>query len=196
MSSGQRIEDLSDYRFNDMISSMQIAPGFVAEVCSDYHFQGNCRQFTGSLRSLSEYGLNDAITSIQIIQNGGGYPGNPYPQEPYPQQPYPQQPYPQQPYPQQPYPQQPQPQPYGQVCFYSDANFSGASLCLGRGQQIQDLGNTRLNDRLSSVVVPYGMSVYVCEHYHFGGRCMTFNSNVSDFSYYNFNDMISSIQVR
>jgi hypothetical protein len=189
LNDGDQVQDLSQLNFNDIMSSLEVAQGYTAILCVDHYFQGGCREFTGSVRSLSPYGLNDTISSIQIVRRGGrgGYP-SPYPPQ-YPQ-PYPPQ-YPQ-PYP----PQYPQPYPsYGQVCFYTDSNFRGSSYCLSQGEQNTALGGTIFNDTISSIQIPAGMQVTVCEHKDFGGRCLRLNRSVRNLSQLNFNDLISSMRV-
>jgi hypothetical protein len=191
LNDGDEIQDLRQWNFNDMMSSLQVARGYTAVLCIDHYFQGGCREFAGDVRSLSAYGLNDMISSIQIIRQGGrgGYP-SPYPPQ-YPPQyptPYPPQ-YPQpNPYPQ-PYPS------YGLVCFYTGVNFRGSAYCLNQGEQNTALGGTIFNDSITSIQIPAGLQVIVCEHKNFGGRCLRLNRSVRNLSTFNFSNLISSMIV-
>lgn len=190
----QSIDDFQNLGFNDTVSSIRIAPGYTVTACVDHYFQGNCTQFSGDVRSLSNYRLNDTISSARVTYNGGGYPqpGPGYPGPGYPQP----EPRPQPGYPQPGYPQPGNPGRGGQACFYNDAGFSGAAFCLQSGQTNTALGGTGFNDTISSITVTPGTSVLVCEHKDFGGRCLRINRNVRNLSNFNFNDLISSIQVQ
>ena len=82
----------------------------------------------------------------------------------------------------------------GGPCFFEHSEFQGRRLCLAPGQRLSNL-DASWNDRISSVEIPPGMRVTVCEHANFAGRCMTLNRSVSDFQEIRFNDMVSSISV-
>ncbi len=170
---GQGIDDLGYNGFNDRISSIYIN-GFVdVTVCQNSFKSGPCRIYTSSVRNLKHQGFNDNISSIQI----GYYDGwnDPYP-EPYPQ----------------PIPPSPQP---GRTCVYKHADMQGSSICLRRGQTIRNLANTGLNDEISSIIIPSGIRVLLCEHADFGGGCYTFQRDNNNFANFGFNDMVSSIRV-
>jgi hypothetical protein len=81
----------------------------------------------------------------------------------------------------------------GTVCFYEHVNYQGARFCARPGQ-----ANARLmgawNDRISSIRIQGRASLTVCEHWDFGGRCMTLTSSRSSLG--GFNDLISSYRVR
>jgi uncharacterized protein YraI len=90
-----------------------------------------------------------------------------------------------------PTPQPPQP---GRACFYADFNYQGASFCLAVGNTINAL-DQNWNDRISSIRLSPGVSVQVCEHYGFEGRCDRYDGDVAALQG-NRNDAISSIRVR
>lgn len=136
--------------------------------------------------TLDAYGFNDIVSSIRIGMGGWG------PQPPPPPQPWPQpQPGPH------PHPGPMPPPNMGSACFYRDAGFSGGSFCLNRGAQIRNLGNSAgWNDSISSIRIPWGFRVTVCQHADYQGFCQTYSSDVFNFADIGFNDQISSIYVQ
>lgn len=64
-----------------------------------------------------------------------------------------------------------------QVCFYEHINYGGDTFCMRRGQRTAEL-DRRWNDRISSIRVPRGMRVRVCQHKDFGGWCDIYSGNV------------------
>ncbi len=78
------------------------------------------------------------------------------------------------------------------ACFYQHANFQGDRICAGPGDARADL--RFFNDIISSITVPAGTQVTVCEHIRFGGRCRTIDRNVP-YVGDRWNDRISSIRV-
>ncbi|KFB09651.1 peptidase inhibitor family I36 protein [Nitratireductor basaltis] len=64
-----------------------------------------------------------------------------------------------------------------QVCFYEHINYGGDQFCMRRGQKTAEL-DRRWNDRISSIRVPRGSRVRVCQHKNFGGWCDTYTGNV------------------
>lgn len=83
------------------------------------------------------------------------------------------------------------------LCFYEHSDFRGQHLCMSPGQRIANLDqiNGDWNDRISSVQIPPGLRVSICEHANFSGRCLTLDRSVSNFQSINFNDRVSSISV-
>ena len=41
------------------------------EACTDANFRGYCQRFTGDVRNLSNYGINDRISSLRPVRGGG-----------------------------------------------------------------------------------------------------------------------------
>jgi hypothetical protein len=85
----------------------------------------------------------------------------------------------------------------GGLCLFEHANFDGRRLCLGGGERIPNLAQMDQfwNDRISSVQVPPGMQVTLCEHANFTGHCVTLDRTVVNFKSINLNDRVSSISV-
>ncbi len=83
--------------------------------------------------------------------------------------------------------------PSGEVCFYEDYNYRGASFCAEPGQRNASLGS--FNDRISSIRVRGDAQVQVCEDYNFNGRCAVLDRNRPSLQGRN-NDIISSYRVR
>ncbi|HZE14845.1 MAG TPA: peptidase inhibitor family I36 protein, partial [Mycobacterium sp.] len=77
------------------------------------------------------------------------------------------------------------------ACFYADDHFSGRRLCLDAGQSRSSLGS--FNDQISSVQIPPGVVVQVCQDDNFRGRCVRLDRSVPRLSDMRFNDQISSI---
>lgn len=67
------IADLSRYRFNDNVSSINIRSG-QWEVCTDANFRGNCQIIDASVNRLNGLRLNDNISSIRPV-GSTGHPG-------------------------------------------------------------------------------------------------------------------------
>lgn len=79
------------------------------------------------------------------------------------------------------------------ACFFEHADFAGRRMCIGPGQRVPYVGEA-LNDRFSSVSVPAGMRVVMCEDINFGGRCLELDESVRDFRALDrWNDRVSSI---
>ena len=64
------IRDLSRYRFNDNVSSIQIRSG-QWEVCEHANFQGRCQIIDASVDRLNGLRLNDNISSIRPVGSTG-----------------------------------------------------------------------------------------------------------------------------
>ncbi len=64
------VRDLSRYRFNDTVSSIQIRSG-KWEVCEHANFQGRCEIIDASIDRLNGLRLNDSISSIRPVGSTG-----------------------------------------------------------------------------------------------------------------------------
>lgn len=172
--------DLDRTGMNDQISSIEMTQGEVVEVCKDAAFRGECRTYYSSVYNL-DAGFNDSISSLSISNAGRG------PQPPPPGRPGPR-----------PGPG-PRPQPPrggDQICFYEDANFRGARFCMNQwDRSIANLDRTGFNDRISSIQIPYGMTVTVYEDAGFSGARRDFSNSISNLDGF-FNDRISSIVIQ
>jgi hypothetical protein len=79
----EAIHDLAPTGMNDRISSLEVAPGEMWEVCEHSNFRGRCQVFSGREPELRRRGWSDIISSMRPVRSGGGsYPGPPV--TPYP----------------------------------------------------------------------------------------------------------------
>ena len=62
------VPDLREFRLNDRISSLQMAPGETWEVCENINFGGRCAVLSGSERDLRPRGWNDMISSMRRVR--------------------------------------------------------------------------------------------------------------------------------
>lgn len=78
---------------------------------------------------------------------------------------------------------------------FRDINYSGDYVTLAPGYynltQLESLGV--LNDDISSIIIPSGYTVYLCEHDNFQGNYIVLTSSNANFCDLNFNDTVSSI---
>jgi hypothetical protein len=84
---------------------------------------------------------------------------------------------------------------YDGACFYENANFGGHSFCLRAGQVLETLPHG-MNDRVSSIRTFGRSAVIVFRDRSFGGGSLQFEGDVADLRQANWNDRISSVQVR
>jgi len=166
------VADLREFRLNDRISSLQMAPGESWEVCENVNFGGRCAVLSGSERDLRPRGWNDMISSMRRVRGRddrraqdrddrrfrddrieGGR---------------------------------------GSITVYDDVNFQGPALNLRN--DVPDLREFRLNDRISSLQVAPGETWEVCESVNFSGRCGVITGSERDLRPVGWNDMISSIR--
>lgn len=158
--------------WNDRISSIRVGANASVDVCRDANFEGGCAAYRSNAAQLGDW--NDTISSYRT-------PAEPdQPDEDQPDQDQPDQDQPEQPA------EQAGP---GQVCFYADANYGGASFCTTMGRSAESLGN--FNDRISSIQVGAGASVDVCRDVNYGG-CTAFSSSAAQLG--DLNDAISSFR--
>lgn len=81
------------------------------------------------------------------------------------------------------------------VCFYEHVNFQGRSYCIRVGERIPFVGE-RVNDQFSSVRIPPGAVVTMCEHANFQGQCRRLSHSEPDFVAMGFNDIVSAVDAR
>ena len=75
---GENVPSLRRYGefWNDRVSSIVVAPGFVVRVCQHDNFSGRCSSYDHNVNNLASAGFNDAISSVSVgIKNAG--PGGP-----------------------------------------------------------------------------------------------------------------------
>jgi hypothetical protein len=72
--------DLGAARFANRISSLQVAPGEIWEVCEGVNYRPPCQIFSGNESDLRRRSWNDRISSVRRVRGGrggGGFPGAP-----------------------------------------------------------------------------------------------------------------------
>lgn len=85
-------------------------------------------------------------------------------------------------------------QPRNGACFYRDADFRGASICIATGDAAATLPSD-LDDEISSIRVFGNAEVTVFHNKRFGGDSRVFAADVRNLRTEGLNDRISSIQV-
>ena len=81
------------------------------------------------------------------------------------------------------------------ACFYQDINFRGQYFCVDAGDDLETMP-TGANDRVSSIRILGRTEVTVYADPRFRGRSLQFDANAGDLQSDNFNDLISSVQIR
>ena len=81
------------------------------------------------------------------------------------------------------------------ACFYQDANYSGRSFCAAMGEDLETLPGGADN-RVSSIRILGRAEVTVFKDTRFRGDSRRFSSDVRDLEREDFNDRISSIEIR
>lgn len=77
----------------------------------------------------------------------------------------------------------------GEVCFYEDDQYRGATACTSLTKRVVNL-TPRWNDLISSMRLGPNTAIEACEHANMGGRCWRFRGNVPNVG--TANDQISS----
>jgi len=86
-------------------------------------------------------------------------------------------------------------EPRDGACFYADVNFGGNSFCVNAGETLSAVPRG-MNDRVSSIRVFGRSEVTIYRDESFGGGSVRFDSDVPDLRQANWNDRVSSVQVR
>jgi len=81
---------------------------------------------------------------------------------------------------------------YAGITLYDDPDFRGTSVTFR--DEISDLRQHRLNDRVTSLEVDGNQAWEVCRDVNFGGGCRVFNGSVEDLREEGWNDRISSLR--
>lgn len=87
------------------------------------------------------------------------------------------------------------PTPSEGACFYQDANYRGRYFCVDSDDDVSSMPSGS-NDRISSIRVFGRAEVTVFADPRFRGQALDFSRSVSNLTDEDFNDEISSIQVR
>ncbi len=137
---------------NDQASSIQIPDGFTVKVCQHGDGSGTCRTFNTSVADLGD--LDNEASHITITRTGDNNDGDGGGGQP----------------------------PTGSVTVYRDNSYRGASWSIGIGTHpyASIVGSPVGNDQASSIQIPDGFTVKVCQHGDGSGTCRTFNTSVAD----------------
>lgn len=170
---GGAVGSLSDARFNDKTSSIQVLGGRW-EVCTNGNFGGRCEIIRGDAPDLRGRNLNNNISSIRPAGRGGSGPrtgnggGRPSP------------------------PVGPNVADSGPITLFSQENFRGEARSFGR--DVRRLSSVDFNDRARSVRIISGVWL-LCEDANFGGRCEYVDRDVPDLRRIGLRGNISSISL-
>lgn len=72
LNEGQQIDNLDRSGWNDKISSISLDRGTRVRVCSDAYFSGDCRMISSDEYNFASTGMNDQISSIEVMSDWGG----------------------------------------------------------------------------------------------------------------------------
>jgi hypothetical protein len=78
------------------------------------------------------------------------------------------------------------------ITVFENPNYGGRNATFR--DEVPNLSDYNLNDRVSSFRIARGESWEVCEHKDFGGRCTVFSGDEPDLSRVSWNDMITSLR--
>ena len=81
---------------------------------------------------------------------------------------------------------------YSGITVYEDPDFRGDSVTFRN--EVPDLREYRLNDRISSLEVDGNQAWEVCRDVNFGGGCRVFQGTIDDLRSEGWNDRISSMR--
>ncbi len=161
------VADLTASGFNDQASSVRLQGHW--ELCEHANYGGRCATLSGDVRNLSDWALNDRVTSLRPAS---GRPDRPQPGRPG--------------------------RPgsgwddggRSSAVVYRDANFSGAEARYD-GEQA-NLGGAPFNDQISSMRLRGQWEV--CTDAHYRGSCQILEGDIRNLSSHGLNDRISSMR--
>ena len=78
------------------------------------------------------------------------------------------------------------------ITVFENPNYGGRNATFR--DEVPNLSDYNLNDRVSSFRIARGESWEVCEHKDFGGRCTVFSGDEPDLARVSWNDMITSLR--
>lgn len=178
-------------KYNDKFSSVRIPRGVKATMCHDANFKGVCMTFDNSVSNFSILLFNDVISSVSAQWKDSARPRRDDARS-------------------RDRDRRDRGRPRGsdrdrredrrragggdQVCLYEHARFRGRAFCTPVGASVNWVGG-RANDIFSSLRVPRGARVVVCQDQDFRGRCRGFHRSVDAFGG-RWNDVISSFRSR
>ena len=168
------VSSLSDARFNDKASSIQVLSGRW-EVCTNGNFGGRCEIIRNDNLDLQGIGLNNNISSIRPAGSrrgtgpratNGGVRSD--------------------------FPIGPNVNDSGPITLFSEENFRGEVRSFDR--DVRRLSSVNFNDRARSVRVISGVWL-LCEDANFGGRCEYVDRDIPDLRRLGLRGNISSISL-
>ena len=162
------VRSLSDARFNDKASSIQVLGGRW-EVCTNGNFGGRCEVIRNDVFDLQTIGLNNNISSIRPAGRGGNGPRGDGPRG-----------------------DRPGHNDGAPIILYSQENFRGEARSFDG--DVRRLSSANFNDRARSVRVNRGVWL-LCEDSNFGGRCEYVDNDVGDLRRLGLRGNISSISL-
>lgn len=175
-------------KYNDKFSSVRIPRGVKATMCHDANFKGVCMTFDNSISNFSVLLFNDVISSVSAQWKDRARPRRDDGRS---------------------RDRRDRDRRRGanrdrredrrgaggdQVCLYEHARYRGRAFCTPVGASVNWVGG-RANDIFSSLRVPRGARVVVCQDREFRGRCRGFRHSVGSFGG-RWNDVISSFRSR
>ena len=164
------VPSLSDARFNDKASSIQVLGGSW-EICSDGSFGGRCQVVRNDVFDLKILGLNNNISSVRPAGRRGGNGGSGS---------------------RPPFGGGSGYNDGGPIVLYSQENFRGEARSFDG--DVRRLSSANFNDRAQSVRVNSGVWL-LCEDANFGGRCEYVDEDVRDLRRIGLRGNISSISL-
>ena len=157
--------DLGRLGFNDVASSIRIAPGETWQVCVDANYRGACRTIRSDDPNLVPSGWNDRISSARRVSVAP--PGGPVPPRP-------------------PFPGG------GDVVMFEHAEFRGRQITVDR--DIPDLQAFGFANVASSFGIRGGGAWEFCDRPYFRGQCRVFSTDERNLANRGFNDRIASVR--
>jgi hypothetical protein len=170
------VPDLRNTLLNDRISSLEVAPGESWQVCEDINYGGRCLVISGSELDLRLRRWNDMISSMRRVPDRDGRRVRDDRDDRSARSDR----------------DDRSARSEVRITVYDDVNFQGAPFTFRN--EVADLREFGLNDRISSLQVPPDESWEVCENTNFGGRCVVVSGSDRDLRPRGWNDMISSMR--
>ena len=163
------VPSLSDARFNDKASSIQVLGGRW-EVCSNGDYGGRCEIVRGDVGDLRAIGLNNNISSLRPAGRRGGGPGGGNG----------------------PRGDRPGYDDGGPIILFAQEDFRGEARSFNG--DVRNMSRVDFNDRARSVRINSGVWL-LCEDANFGGRCEYVDRDVRDLRRIGLRGNISSISL-
>jgi hypothetical protein len=170
LDSERPVPDLAREGFGRRASSVWVKSGRW-QLCSDGNYRGQCIVLDpGRYENLKDQGLNDAITSVRHVREGGSDrspTGGNWRDDGGQSQ---------------------------AIVLFEDANFAGTTYTVEGQRNVDNLSSAGFNDRASSVVVKGGLW-QLCSDARYQGQCVTVGpGRYPSLQEQGLNDAISSVR--